>query len=229
MQARTTQVSHTILCNGYAFNLLFCGVEFTDFICEITITIFDIHLYCLWVCISFRSEMAEAQPSHSMGGSLQCYTCRLHGRESFQGEVWYDKVQRWSCLLCHLAEKNLQYSSKWKGIVKRIFRACDGCGADLSSEQDSTPRWYCYDCRQFLCDNCVSPDRHNDEKSRVSCYDILTWSCTKTSFTHSIVRSFIPSFVCALARSFASKLFIACGFHQSPMMDLSSLITLDFL
>ncbi len=137
--------------------------------------------------------MAEPEPSYFMSGSPQCYTCQLHGREPFQGEVWYDKVQRWSCLLCHLAEKNLQYSSKWKGIVKRICRKCEDCGADLSSEEDSAPRWYCYDCRQFLCNNCVSPDIHNDEKSRVSC------SYGKKSL-----------------KVFNSKLLIACTFYLIP-------------
>ena len=119
--------------------------------------------------ISFRSEMAGAQPSN------QCYTCRLCGRGSFAGEMlyMYDKEQRWSCLLCHFTEKNLQKSAKCKGIVKTICRHCDGCAADLSSEQDSSPRWYCHDCRQFLCDKCATSDKQMGEKSRVSCYDIL--------------------------------------------------------
>ncbi len=102
--------------------------------------------------------------------SPECYTCRLIYRKTSHGEVLYthSKTERWACIRCHLVEKKLQYSSKWKGIVKRICRQCDGCTADLSSDPDSTPRWYCYDCSQFLCNSCVAPDVHKDEATRVS-------------------------------------------------------------
>ncbi len=55
------------------------------------------------------------------GPGSTCYTCDLVHQKSTPAEVWYDKVERWLCLRCHLAERKLQ-KFKGKGTIERIFQ-----------------------------------------------------------------------------------------------------------
>ena len=82
-----------------------------------------------------------------------CYTCDVVRRKKDSpAEVWYDRVQRWTCLECHLTEKALQ-KVKGKGTVREVLHKCSSC-----ERPESTPCCFCYGCSQFLCEECTSRD-----------------------------------------------------------------------
>ena len=94
-----------------------------------------------------------------------CYTCHVIHKKDSLAEVWYDKVKRWVCLECHLTEKTLQ-KVKGRGTVSNIVHKCSSCGRGPPSEPESTPCWFCYDCSQFLCQECLVTE-HMDEAACV--------------------------------------------------------------
>ena len=95
-----------------------------------------------------------------MAESATCHTCEQVFGNTTDGEVWYAKSHLWSCLNCHLVERELQ-KVKGKGTVKRILQRCVGC--QVNSSGDSTAAWFCYDCHQYLCPTCVT--RHGEHVS----------------------------------------------------------------
>ncbi len=91
----------------------------------------------------FRSVMAGVDPP-------TCYTCDVvRGKKNSPAEVWYEKVQHWACLECHLTEKALQ-KVKGKGTVEEIQHTCSNC-----DRPESTPCCFCYDCSLYLCQTCT--------------------------------------------------------------------------
>ncbi len=80
-----------------------------------------------------------------------CYTCDVVRRKKDSpAEVWYDKVQHWACLECHLTEKALQ-KVKGKGTVREIQHKCSSCSCERA---ENKPCCFCYDCSQYFCKTC---------------------------------------------------------------------------
>ena len=106
------------------------------------------------------------------GPGTTCYICDLLRQEPASTMVWYDKVKRWLCLRCHLAERKLQ-KFKGKGTVQRIFQKCDVCKDGSLLQNENMASWFCYDCRHYLCKLCV--------KSKEQCpvsypyFDLTHW------------------------------------------------------
>ena len=77
-----------------------------------------------------------------------CYACRVIHRkpDPVLGEVWYENEKHWLCLRCHLTEMKFHGN----GTVQKIFKKCNGC-----DRPESVPCLFCYDCSQFLCEECL--------------------------------------------------------------------------
>ncbi len=100
--------------------------------------------------------MAEAQ-------SKKCDSCRWVYQKDSPAEVSYDKAGLVCCLHCHMVEKLLQ-RTKGKGTVIKIQQRCDRCNRDHSSDPESKPYWFCYDCSEFLCRQCEGKMHQGENK-----------------------------------------------------------------